>query len=83
MKLGAIGVRAVRFNIMRGRIDDIDEILALAMRCHALAGWHSEIYADAAALTENSLKWSDLMELRIAPVLEDAQLGEVLVRAGL
>jgi hypothetical protein len=38
---------------------------------------------DATALTENSLQWSDLMELRIAPVLEDAQLGEVLVRAGL
>jgi hypothetical protein len=37
----------------------------------------------AAALTENSLRWSDLMELRIAPVLEDAQLGEVLARAGL
>jgi hypothetical protein len=38
---------------------------------------------DAAALTENSLRWSDLMELRIAPVLEDTQLGEVLARAGL
>jgi hypothetical protein len=38
---------------------------------------------DAAALTENSLRWSDLMELRIAPVLEDAQLGEVLARTGL
>jgi hypothetical protein len=38
---------------------------------------------DAAALTENSLRWSDLMELRIAPVLEDVQLGEVLVRTGL
>ena len=50
VKLGALGVRAVRFNIMRGRIDDIDEIVALAMRCHALAGWHSELYADAAAL---------------------------------
>ena len=38
---------------------------------------------DAAALTENSLRWSDLMEIRIAPVLEDGQLGEVLARAGL
>jgi hypothetical protein len=38
---------------------------------------------DAAALTENSLRWSDLMDLRIVPVLEDAQLGEVLVRTGL
>jgi hypothetical protein len=38
---------------------------------------------DAAALTENSLRWSDLMELRIVPVLEDGKLGEVLARAGL
>jgi hypothetical protein len=38
---------------------------------------------EVAALPENSLQWSDLMELRIAPVVEDAQLGEVLVRAGM
>jgi hypothetical protein len=38
---------------------------------------------DVTALTENSLQWSDLMELRIAPVIEDAQLGEVLARAGM
>jgi hypothetical protein len=35
---------------------------------------------DARALTEFSLMWSDLMELRIVPVLEDAELGEVLGR---
>ncbi len=50
VKLGAIGVRAVRFNVFRGRIDSADNIVALATRCHAVAGWHSEIYADAAAL---------------------------------
>ena len=50
VKLGQIGVRAVRFNIFRGRIDSVDEIVALATRCHAVAGWHSEFYADAAAL---------------------------------
>jgi uncharacterized protein DUF3303 len=33
---------------------------------------------DAKALTEFALMWSDLMELRIVPVLEDADLGEVL-----
>jgi hypothetical protein len=38
---------------------------------------------DVVALTENSLQWSDLMELRVAPVVEDAQLGEVLARAGM
>jgi len=49
-KLGALGVRAVRFNVFRGRIDSVDDIVALATRCHSVAGWHSEIYADAAAL---------------------------------
>jgi hypothetical protein len=34
-----------------------------------------------AALTEFSLMWSDLMEMRIVPVIEDALLAEVLGRA--
>jgi hypothetical protein len=34
-----------------------------------------------AALTEFSLMWSDLMEMRIVPVIEDASLAEVLGRA--
>ena len=29
-KLGAIGVKAVRFNMFRGRIDSVDDIVALA-----------------------------------------------------
>jgi uncharacterized protein DUF3303 len=33
-------------------------------------------------LTEFSLMWSDLMELKIVPVAEDAQLNEILKRAG-
>jgi len=37
---------------------------------------------DATALTEFALMWSDLMELRLVPVIEDAQLGEVLGRMG-
>lgn len=45
-----LGVRATRFNVFRGRIDSVDNIVALATRCHAVAGLHSEIYADAAAL---------------------------------
>jgi uncharacterized protein DUF3303 len=35
---------------------------------------------DVTALTEFSLMWSDLMELKIVPVIEDAQLNEVLQR---
>lgn len=50
VKLNAIGVRAVRFNVFRGRIDSVDDIVALSTRIRSVAGWHSEIYADAAAL---------------------------------
>jgi hypothetical protein len=37
---------------------------------------------DVKALTEFSLMWSDLMELKIVPVIEDTELGEVLSRRG-
>jgi predicted TIM-barrel fold metal-dependent hydrolase len=50
VKLNAAGVRAVRFNVFRGRIDSVDDIVALSTRIRSVAGWHSEIYADAAAL---------------------------------
>jgi uncharacterized protein DUF3303 len=36
---------------------------------------------DVRALTEFSLIWSDLMELKIVPVIEDSELGEVLNRS--
>ena len=35
---------------------------------------------DVKALTEFALMWSDLMDLNIMPVLEDAELSEVLKR---
>lgn len=35
---------------------------------------------DTSALTEFSLMWSDLMELQIVPVIEDAELAGVLQR---
>jgi hypothetical protein len=36
---------------------------------------------DAAALTHFALMWSDLLELRLVPVVEDAQFLEALGRA--
>jgi predicted TIM-barrel fold metal-dependent hydrolase len=62
-KLGKLGVRAVRFNVFRGRIDSVDDIVALATRAHAVAGWHSEIYADAAALAPHVGRLSKLPQL--------------------
>ena len=35
---------------------------------------------DVKALTEFALMWSDLIELKLTPVIEDAQLVEVLGR---
>jgi predicted TIM-barrel fold metal-dependent hydrolase len=62
-RLGKLGVRAVRFNVFRGRIDSVDDIVALATRVHLVAGWHSEIYADAAALAPHVDKLSKLPQL--------------------
>jgi predicted TIM-barrel fold metal-dependent hydrolase len=49
-RLAAAGVRAVRFNILRGLNEDFGRIVALALRCHAVARWHCEFYVDAATL---------------------------------
>ena len=35
---------------------------------------------DVKALTEFALMWSDILELKLVPVIEDADLGEVLKR---
>jgi predicted TIM-barrel fold metal-dependent hydrolase len=64
-KLAAIGVRAVRFNVLRGLNDDIDGIVSLASRCHAIAGWHFEIYADVAALKPHVGRLSKLPQISI------------------
>ena len=37
---------------------------------------------DPKALAEFALAWSDLMDLTILPVVEDAELGDVLKRLG-
>jgi predicted TIM-barrel fold metal-dependent hydrolase len=37
-RLGKLGIRAVRFNVFRGRIDNVDEIVALSTRCYSVAG---------------------------------------------
>jgi predicted TIM-barrel fold metal-dependent hydrolase len=63
--LAAIGVRGLRFNIFRGRIDSVDELITLASRAHAVAGWHAEIYADAAALRPHVDKLAKLPQIAI------------------
>lgn len=64
-RLHGVGVRAVRFNLFRGRLDSVDDIAALATRVHAVAGWHAEIYADAAALKPHVERLSKLPQISI------------------
>jgi predicted TIM-barrel fold metal-dependent hydrolase len=49
-RLDALGVRAVRFNLYRGESPDLAGLARLAHRVYDLAGWHAELYLDAAQL---------------------------------
>jgi predicted TIM-barrel fold metal-dependent hydrolase len=50
LKLNAAGVRAVRFNLYRGGSAGVEDLDRLARRVHDVAGWHAELYVDAATL---------------------------------
>jgi predicted TIM-barrel fold metal-dependent hydrolase len=76
IELSHAGVRALRFNMYRGRIDSIDAVVALATRAHAVAGWHAEVYADAATLGPHADRLS-----RMAAPLSIDHLG--MTQAGL
>jgi predicted TIM-barrel fold metal-dependent hydrolase len=49
-RLDALGVRAVRFNLYRGVQVDLRSMQRLAWRAREAAGWHTELYLDAAEL---------------------------------
>jgi predicted TIM-barrel fold metal-dependent hydrolase len=51
LKLDAVGVRGVRFNLARGGSADVADLENLAARVWSLARWHIELYADARELT--------------------------------
>lgn len=83
--LAGIGVCALRFNLYRGRVDGVADIIALARRAHAVAGWHAEIYADAATLKPHVAALSALPQISIDHLgMTEAGLPVVcdLVRAG-
>jgi predicted TIM-barrel fold metal-dependent hydrolase len=52
LDLDALGVRALRFNFYRGLGPDLAGMGRLARRVYDLAGWHAELYLDAADLPE-------------------------------
>lgn len=51
-RLDAAGVRAVRFNLYRGATIELVDMERFANRVHDVAGWHSELYVDAADLPD-------------------------------
>ncbi|SDN18098.1 amidohydrolase family protein [Alkalicoccus daliensis] len=54
LELDKAGVKAVRMNIRRGGRDLLGQLEALAERVYGLAGWHVELYINAADLPEIS-----------------------------
>lgn len=52
LKLNAAGVRAVRFNLMRGGSEDLEQLEAMANHINELCGWHVELYVDSGKLTQ-------------------------------
>ncbi|MFW6067181.1 MAG: amidohydrolase family protein [Myxococcota bacterium] len=52
LRLDALGVRGVRFNLRRGIAHSTAEVERLGRRVHDAAGWHTELYADAADLAD-------------------------------
>jgi predicted TIM-barrel fold metal-dependent hydrolase len=64
-RLAARNVRALRFNMLRGHVDSLDEIVALAIRCHAVGRWHAEFYVDAAELGPHVARLSKLPQISI------------------
>lgn len=49
LRLDKAGVRGVRFNLRRGRVD-IEQMTHLARRAYDLANWHCEMYVDGSML---------------------------------
>lgn len=49
-RLDTLGVRALRLNLYRGVQGDAGAMLWLARLAHETAGWHAEVYVDAAEI---------------------------------
>ena len=50
LRLNALGVRAVRFNIKRGGSEHVERLDEMARRVYELARWHVELYVDSGEL---------------------------------
>ena len=69
-----------RFKKTGGKPPAGAKLLGRWTRCDFHAGYDLLDSDDPKALAEFALAWSDLMDITIAPVLEDESLAEVLER---
>jgi hypothetical protein len=76
LALDRAGVRGVRFNLRRGSELDVE----LALRVHALAGWHAEVYADD--LPEHEARLRELPRLCVDHLGMNPEGLAVAVRLG-
>ena len=83
LALDAIGVRGVRFNLVRGGSADVADLENVAARVWALARWHVELYADARDLAPIVDALSALPAVSIAHLgLSDEGLPTLVKLAG-
>ena len=76
LALDRAGVRALRLNLRRGGAPDLE----LARRVHAVAGWHTEVYAAGADLAALEPQLAALPRLSIDHLGLDAEGLAVAVR---
>lgn len=63
--LRGAGVRAVRFNLYRGKVDSMSEVVTFAQRVYDIAGWHAELYLDAAKMRSHLPQLAKLPQIVI------------------
>src|SRR5213593_810326 len=71
-----------RFKQTRGRTPQGATLLGRWTAADFSGGFDLLESDDARALTEFALMWSDVMELKVVPVVDDADLSETLRRSG-
>src|SRR5947209_8067286 len=70
-----------RFRVTGGKPPKGATLLGRWTRADMSGGFDLLESDDARALTEFAMQWSDLMELSLVPVVDDAELAEVLQRS--
>ncbi len=65
LSLSLCGVRGVRFNFKRGKLEKIGHLECFAKRVYEIAGWHTELYIDSRELCDLSQTFLKLPLLSI------------------